>query len=508
MRSFFKYVSLALVALIVAVALAACGDSPTNTPSAATTAATTAGTATTAAAGATTAAAGATTVAGSATTAAPAPTITPLPAVPQPAGSVKIVFRFGLGGALGNAVRQVVNDFNRSQSKVYVEAVQDPDYDATINKFNTAQAGGDLPSVVQIYDIGTQRMIDSKRIIPVQDLIERDKLQDIINDLEPAVRSYYTINGKLYSMPFNSSAPVMYFNKKAFREAGLDDNKQVWTYEEVIDAAKKLTKKEANGSVSRYGYGFTGYSWILEQELATQTAIFADPNNGRAARATKLVFNSPAGENWLNFNKKALDEGVGRYFGRDGGNNSSARDAAFVNGEIAITLNSIANLRAYVSSAKNAGDKVEVGTAFLPRPAGAKGGVIIGGASVWLTDQGTKEQQEAAWEFVKYLSKAETQSNWSSLTGYYPIRKGAYDLEPLKSNLTPQFKVAVDQLRATEQSPATSGAVFGTFTSARSEIEGAMDRFWTGKAASAKVALDEAAVKANEKLTEYNSAVK
>lgn len=498
MRNLFKILSLAVVALLLAATLAACGDGPTATTSASTTAA----------GGATTVAGGATTAAGAATTAAPAPTITPLPAVPQPTGSTKIVFRFGLSGALGNVVRQVVNDFNRSQTKVYVEAVQDPDYDATINKFNTAQAGGDLPNVVQVYDIGTQRMIDSKRVIPVQDLIERDKLQDIINDLEPAVRSYYTVNNKLYSMPFNSSAPVMYFDKKAFREAGLDENKQVWTYDEVIEAAKKLTKKDAKGSVTRYGYGFTGYSWILEQELATQTVLFSEPNNGRTARTSKLIFNSTAAENWLNFNKKAIDEGVGRYFGRDGGSNTAARDAAFVNGEIAIHINSIAGLRSYVASAKTAGDKVEVGTAFLPRPTGSKGGVIIGGASVWLTDQGTKEQQEAAWEFVKYLSKPETQSTWSSLTGYYPIRKAAYDLEPLKSNLTPQFKVAVDQLRATEQSTATAGAVFGTFTSARSEIEGAMDRFWTGKAASAKDALAEAAKKANEKLEEYNSSVK
>ena len=76
-------------------------------------------------------------------------------------------------------------------------------------------------------------------------------------------------------MPFNSSAPVMYFNKNAFKEAGLDPEKTIWTYDEVLAAAKKLTKKDASGKVTQYGVGFTWYSWIFEQELATQGALFA-----------------------------------------------------------------------------------------------------------------------------------------------------------------------------------------------------------------------------------------
>jgi sn-glycerol 3-phosphate transport system substrate-binding protein len=84
-------------------------------------------------------------------------------------------------------------------------------------------------------------------------------------------------------MPFNSSAPVMYFNKDAFKEAGLDAEKRIWTYDEVTAAAKKLAKKDAAGTVIRHGIGFMLYCWILEQELATQTALFADP--GTAGRS-------------------------------------------------------------------------------------------------------------------------------------------------------------------------------------------------------------------------------
>jgi len=522
----WKLISLAMVIIMLAAMLVACGDN-TATPVPATTAATTkaattaaattaagATTAatTTTAAGATTAAAttaAATTAAGATTAAAaPAPTITPIPPVAQPAGSLKITLWFGLTGALGNVVQQTVNKYNTSQSKYYVEAIQQPDYDATLNKFNTSQAGGSLPSVVQIYDIGTQRMIDSKRVLPVQDFIDRDKL-DVVSDIEPAVRNYYTVGGKLYSMPFNTSSPVMYFNKAAFKEAGLDTEKRIWTYDEVFDAAKKLTKKDSSGKVTQYGAGFTAYSWLFEQELAIQNALFADPNNGRETRSSKLIFNTDTGANWPNFLKKLLDEAPAKYFGRDGGANSTARDSSFVTGESAITFNSIANLRGYLSSAQTAGKGVDVGVAYLPRPTGATGGVIIGGASLWITDQGSKEQQEAAWDFVKWTSQPETQAYWSANTGYYPIRKAAYNVQDMKDTLAkyPQFQIAVDQLRASPSGFPTAGAIFGTFISTRQNIEAAMDQLLT-KGGTTKQLLDDAAKKSNEQLDEYNSTVK
>ncbi|MEI6045533.1 MAG: ABC transporter substrate-binding protein, partial [Chloroflexota bacterium] len=465
---------------------------------------------TTTAASATTVAAGATTAASATTTAAvAAPTPTAVAPIPQPAGSVKITFWYGLTGALGNVVQQTVNKYNSSQSKYYVEAIQQPSYDDTINKLNTSLAGATLPNVAQIYDIGTQRMIDTKKILPVQDFIDKEQL-NIISDLEPAVASYYTVGGKLYSMPFNSSAPVMYFDKNAFKEVGLDPEKKIWTYDEVLEAAKKLVKKDASGKIIRGGVDFTLYSWIFEQELATQGAVFASPDNGRNARATNLAFNNDAGTNWLNFLKKIQDDGLGRSWGRDGGANSSTRDAKFVTGETAITFNSIAGLRGYISSAAQAGGKVDVGVAYIPRPTGAKGGVIIGGASFWITNTGTPEQQAASWDFVKWTALPEIQAYWSSNTGYYPIRKGAYDVQEMKDTLAkyPQFNVAIEQLRATEPSSATQGAVFGTFVSTRQAIEGAMEQFLAGKFPTAKAALDDAASKSNDTLSEYNSTVK
>jgi len=427
-------------------------------------------------------------------------------ALPQPAGSTKVSFWFGLTGVNGDIVRQVVNKYNASQSKYYVEAISQPDYDATINKLNTSLAGGELPNVVQIYDIGTQRMIDTKKIVPVQSLIDKEKL-DIVKNLEPAVASYYTIAGTLYSMPFNSSAPVMFFDKAAFKKAGLDPDKRIWSYDEVAAAAKKLTVKDANGNVTKHGIGFTLYSWILEEELATQGVLFADPANGRKNRAQKLVFDSPAAEKWLNLLKSTIDNGSGENFGIDGGANSTARDAAFVTGEAAITFNSIAGLRGYIKSAKESGKGVDVGVAYIPRPAGAKGGVIIGGASLWITNTGSAEEQAGSWDFVKFASSPAIQAFFSSNTGYYPPHKAAYAEKEMKDAIAlyPQFQIAIDELRSTPASSATQGAVLGTFVKTRSNIQTAMEQFITGKIPTAKEALEGAAKMSTSELAEYNS---
>lgn len=223
------------------------------------------------------------------------------------------------------------------------------------------------------------------------------------------------------------------------------------------------------------------------------------------------IGDSPFGDIYLrsllNFLKAQVDSGNGESFGIDGGANSTARDAAFVTGEACITFNSIASLRGYIKSAKDANKGVDVGVAYIPRPRGAKGGVIIGGASLWITSTGTTEQQAGAWDFVKFASTPEIQGFFSSNTGYYPTRKAAYATQDMKGALTlyPQFQIAIDELRATTASPATQGAVFGTFVKARSNVQSAMEQFITGKVPTAKQALDTAARQSSSELAEYNA---
>ena len=156
----------------------------------------------------------------------------------------KIVFWHAMGGVNGDAVNRIVDGFNKSQNKIQVEAVFQGTYDDSLAKLKTALASNSAPALIQVYDIGQRFMIDSGEIVPMQDFIDRDQFD--MSDFEPAVVNYYKVTDKLYSMPFNASSAILYYNKDAFKEAGLDPNTPPKTFDEVTDYAKKLTRGSGN----------------------------------------------------------------------------------------------------------------------------------------------------------------------------------------------------------------------------------------------------------------------
>jgi sn-glycerol 3-phosphate transport system substrate-binding protein len=442
-------------------------------------------------------------------TATPVPTITSVPPLSKPEGAVEVTFWYGLGGLLGNVVQETVNKYNASQKKYYVKAVFQSSYDDTINKINAGLASGDLPNLAQVFDAGTQRMIDTKKVVLMQDLFERDGLKAVLDDMEPAVRQSYTINGKLVSAPFNSSTAMLFIDRKAFKDAGLDPDKKLWTYEELRDAAKKLTVKGADGKTTRHGITIYPESWFFEQEQAAHDKLYGEPNNGRTARMNKYTYNNDLGVDYFNWQKALIDDGSALYFGPSQGGNAAG--AAYTNGQAAMVFGSIANLRTYIAGADRAGGKVDVGVIYLPRrTANDKFRTVVGGASLWITTTGTKEQQEGAWDFIKWALTPEVQAFWASNTGYYPVVRKSYELPEMKTALTkyPQFNVAIDQLRLSEVTPAGSFHVSGVFVSMRQDVIKAIDDFMTGKVPTAKEALDKATASSNEKLEDYNATIK
>jgi len=174
---------------------------------------------------------------------------------------VNITFWHGMGGNLGVSLNKLVKDFNNSQTNITVTAQFQGDYDAALNKLKSSQLSNSGPDVMQCYDIGTRYMIDSKSIIPVQNFIDKEKYDT--STLEPNLLAYYTVDKKLNSMPFNSSTPILYYNKTAFKAAGLDPNTPPKTLAEVETMAKKLVKKDATGKVTQYGYAMPIYACYL-----------------------------------------------------------------------------------------------------------------------------------------------------------------------------------------------------------------------------------------------------
>ena len=415
-------------------------------------------------------------------------------AATQSGGKVKVVFWHAMGGKNGEAVDYLVEKFNNSQDRIVVEAAYQGTYDEALQKMKAA--GTDGPTMIQVYEIGSRFMIDSGLITPMQDFIDAENYS--IDDLEPNILGYDTFDGWLYSMPFNTSTPIVYYNKDAFREAGLDPEKPPKTMEEFREYARLLTKTE--GGDTRYGAGIAWYGWFFEQFLAVQGAHYVDNDNGRSAKATKATINTPEGQKILAWLKAMIDDGSAVNLGRK----TNDTQAAFSAGRIAMTLDSTAVLSTILSGV---GDKFEVGTAFLPRPQGIDGGVIIGGASVWITNVRPKEEQQAAWEFVKWLVEPEQQAEWSIRTGYFPVRKAAYDQQVLKDwhAERPQFTTAIEQLRASKLTTATQGAVIGTFPQARQIVEEAMEAVVLGqKTPEQALAEAEAEAEITKGIQQYN----
>jgi sn-glycerol 3-phosphate transport system substrate-binding protein len=180
---------------------------------------------------------------------------------------------------------------------------------------------------------------------------------------------------------------------------------------------------------------------------------------------------------------------------------------AFSAGQVGMILDSTAALKGLVDSASG---KFEVGTGFLPKPSDAKdGGVIVGGASLWIMNNRPDDEQKSTWDFIKFLTSSKEQAYWHVNTGYFPITKKAYDEDVVKENLKkfPQFQTAIDQLHQTKLNTATQGAVMGVFPEARQIVEGAIEEALNNKK-SPKEALDAAEKEITSKILLYNKTVK
>jgi sn-glycerol 3-phosphate transport system substrate-binding protein len=417
--------------------------------------------------------------------------------------TVTIEFWHSMKGANADAINKLVSDFNaQSGGRVEVKAVYQGSYDDTIAKYKASVQQKSTPALVQIYDIGTRFMVDSKQVVPMYKFIDRDKFA--VGDIEPNIANYYSIDGKLWSMPFNSSTPLLYLNKEAFDRAGLDPTKPPRTLDEIGELAKKLTVKDASGKTTQYGFGAAIYGWLLEQLLATDGKEYCDNGNGRKQLASKVQFDQASAVRvaqwWTDLVKGGYAVNTGRK--------TDDAQAAFKAGTVAIHLESTSVLRQYVDSAKG---RFTVLTAPYPKiDASSPGGPIIGGASLWINGVGhTAAQKRAAWEFVKFAATPAEQAQWHTGTGYVPINRKALDEAVDKEWITkyPQFSTAVEQLHALPPSTASAGCLLGVMPQARKASEDGLEAAITGSK-PADQAMRDAAASIQAAIDGYNKSVK
>ncbi len=418
-----------------------------------------------------------------------------------PAGATRIAFWHSMAGDIGGkSIPKLADDFNASQESCFVEPTYQGSYDDSLNKLRAGLQSNDIPAVVQLYDIATRLMVDLKVATPVQDFMDAENFD--VSDFEPNVLAYYTIDGKQYSMPFNTSTPLLYYNKDMFKAAGLDPEAAPRTFDEVASYAAKLTQRDDAGNVTVSGGAFAIYGWFVEQFLAVSGGLYVDNNNGRDAAATEATFNSPEGVRVLEWWKGMYDTGD---FGNYGRTTVDTRNA-FLAGQTAMFIDSTAVLRGMIEGSDG---KFELGTGWLPRPdesAFENAGTIIGGASLWILNGRPMEEQQCAWNFIKFLSEPPQQAFWHTESGYFPIRKAGYD-EPLALEWRakyPQFGTAVDQLHAAPNNRVTQGALIGVFPTARQTVETAIEEVLAGQS-TPQEALDNAAAIVTQAIADYNT---
>ncbi|MFC0627162.1 ABC transporter substrate-binding protein [Kribbella deserti] len=422
-------------------------------------------------------------------------------ALENASGVTKVTFWHAMKGANGEAVDKLVKAFNAKNSgKIEVQAVYQGDYDETITKYKTSVQQGNTPSIVQIYDIGSRFMIDSKQTVPVHKFAEKDSYP--LTDIEPNIANYYSIDGKMNSMPFNTSMPLLYINKEAFTKAGLDPNKPPTSLEEIMEASKKLTIKKG-GSTVQYGFNAAIYGWFVEQLIAQSGTTYCDNDNGRKDLATKVQFDEDPGVKVATWYQQMIKLG---YMPNTGKKTDDAQ-AVFKSGTSAMHLESTGSLRGYLEAAKG---KFTLATAPFPKISAADtGGPIIGGASLWINGVGHNDAvKRASWEFVKFAATPEQQATWHTGTGYFPINSRALDLPEDKAWVAqyPQFTTAITQLHNTKPSTPSAGCILGVMPQARKAAEDGLEKAVLGT--DPKQAMADAAKAIQPEIEKYNSTVK
>jgi sn-glycerol 3-phosphate transport system substrate-binding protein len=411
---------------------------------------------------------------------------------------VKVKFWHAMSGKRIDLLKGMAADFNQSHPGITVEAQYIGSYNETLNKTISAVKAGNAPHIFQLYEVGTRGMIDAGMIMPIGDLAKPGEVD--WEDYVDAVMSYYKIDGKLYSMPFNSSTPILFYNKTHFKKAGLDPTKPPDTWNQV----RKLGKQIMDSGAAEAGITWNLHSWYFEQWHAVQNAVLANRGNGREGRANKVLFDGAEGVSivkwWTDLEKDKIYLNAGRGW--------SNHRKAFISGQAAMMISSTSDVTQMTNAFNTKG--WELGTGFLPRPdAVPRQGVAIGGGTLWMTKGHPKEEIDGAWEFLKWMSMPKQQVTWHKGTGYFPIRKSAMKLLADEGWYTkfPNYKVAFDQLLQTKTSLATQGALIGVFPQLRDAVQSAIEKVYEGKA-TPESALKEAAQKTNKELENYNSLYK
>ena len=416
------------------------------------------------------------------------------------AATVEIQWWHAMPGELGREVARLAADFNAAQSDYRVVPVYKGLYTETMTAALFAVRSGQHPAIVQAAEVATATMMAAKdSIYPVFELMRNQRVAFDRNAYLPAIASYYADRqGNLLSFPFNSSTPILYYNKDQFRLAGLDPDKPPRTWPEVETAAQALRAKNVP-----CGFTTAWPSWInIENFSAFHNLPIATLDNGFGGLGTTLTFNNPAVTGHIAALAEWQRNKLFVYSGR-----TNQAEQKFHGSECGIVIASSAARADIIANAR-----FEIGYGMLPYwpdLPDAPQNSIIGGGSLWVLKGRPDAEYKGVAHFFAFLSRPDVQASWHQWTGYLPITQAAYDLTRANGfyERNPGTDISIRQITLNPPTAHSRGLRLGSFVVIRDIVQDELEQAFAGKK-SAKAALDDAVRRGNAILRQFEKAAR
>lgn len=402
----------------------------------------------------------------------------------------------------GLVVQALADQFMEEHDNIQVNIQSTTtDYTEVFNSTLLAAEQGNAPHVVQLEETSTQLAVDSTYFLNITDIATDEQLAEL-EDFFPQILGFYTINEEVWSLPWNSSTPLLYYNKSLFEKAGLDPEVAPKTFADVLAMCETIMGAELNlaGCIN-----WPMASWFPEVWVAMEDALLLNNDNGRNGRATESYLNSPEMLTAVEWMQELTENGYYAYTGKP--NDYIGEATSFITQRFAMHINSTAGLANFIRFSQTLGWGLGVAPIVMPNE-NATAGLYTGGGSLWITGGHSEEEIAAARDFAFFMTSTASNVQWHKETGYMPNRFSS--LEQLEAEgwfeANPFYRIAVDQLLQTTPSPATAGPVMGPAAQVREYlIEAIQSVIDQGEDPAA--ALDVAKERADESLQEYNELI-
>ena len=348
---------------------------------------------------------------------------------------VPFFYPVAVGGPITKIIDRFAADFEKDNPGIKLRPIYSGSYQESIAKALTAVKSGDPPVTSILLSTDMFTLIDEDAIVPFDELVKTADDKAWLQSFYPAFMENSQTGGKTWGIPFQRSTVVLYYNKDAFKEAGLDPSHPPGTWTEMRDYAQKLTKRDGSGNVSQWGVQIpsSGFPYWLFQGL-----VIENGTNLMNQAGTEVYYDEPevigALQYWLDLvNKyKVHPPGIVEW-------GTTPKD--FFERKVAMMWTTTGNLTNVKNNAK-----FDFGVAMLP--ASKQRGSPTGGGNFYIFKKSTPEQRAAAFKFIKWVTAPERAAQWGIDTGYVAVRADAWNTDVMKKYVAgfPAAAVARDQL--------------------------------------------------------------